>query len=103
MTAIIECAGGSDIGHSRQRNEDHFLIAHLAKALEVRSTNLTPAEQEFHADVAGELFVVADGMGGRAAGEKASRLAVQAVAEYVLNLLPWFFRLRRDAEYDLIE
>ena len=38
------------------------------------------------------MFLVADGMGGHAAGEKASALAVAAVEQFTLNHLKWFFR-----------
>ena len=52
--------GATDVGRRRKNNEDYFGI--------------------FDAD---HLFVVADGMGGHAAGEVASSTAVEAVAEFV--------------------
>lgn len=52
--------GATDVGRRRKNNEDYFGI--------------------FESD---HLFVVADGMGGHAAGEIASSTAVQAVAEFV--------------------
>ena len=52
--------GATDVGRRRKNNEDYFGIFE-----------------------AYQLFVVADGMGGHAAGEVASSTAVQALAEFV--------------------
>jgi protein phosphatase len=57
---MIEAYGLSDPGCVRTNNEDYYLIA--------SSLN---------------LYLVADGMGGAAAGEHASKLAGDTVAEYV--------------------
>jgi serine/threonine protein phosphatase PrpC len=59
-TLKLNFFGATDVGRRRKNNEDYFGI--------------------FAAD---NLFVVADGMGGHAAGEIASSTAVQAVAEFV--------------------
>jgi protein phosphatase len=56
----IAGAGLSDVGRKRQSNEDSFCISPEKK-----------------------LFVVADGMGGHAAGEVASRLAVESIERHI--------------------
>ena len=37
------------------------------------------------------LFLVADGMGGHQAGERASTIAVAAIEQFTLNTIKWFF------------
>ncbi len=56
----VKAFGLSDVGRQRQHNEDYYLV-----------------------DEAMKLFVVADGMGGHAAGEVASKIAVETIAELV--------------------
>ncbi len=102
MSVTIECFGASDRGKVRRINEDQFLIADLAKALQISQTSLSDEERRHLSGVNhGKLLLVADGMGGRSGGEVASGLAVETVARYALNTMPWFFRLQDGREADL--
>jgi serine/threonine protein phosphatase PrpC len=72
---IVHVVARTDVGRTREHNEDAFAVADL-------STEGTPAEADAFthpAGARGALFMVADGMGGAAAGEIASAMAVEIV------------------------
>ncbi|HYP89595.1 MAG TPA: protein phosphatase 2C domain-containing protein [Polyangiaceae bacterium] len=84
----VEAAALTDIGHHRDTNEDAFLIATLQRSMNVHAQS-PGAQGWFQGEPAGTLLVVADGMGGQGGGAVASRTAVHAVADYLLNSMPW--------------
>ena len=82
--------GVTDPGRVRPANEDQFLIAELTKIMRVWQTSL-PEPKALFGEERGHLFLVADGMGGHRAGERASALAVTAIEQFTLNRFKWFF------------
>src|SRR4051794_16721239 len=66
MTVELDIGRRTDIGRRREHNEDCLAIYHHP-------------EFEDEAGSRGTLLIVADGMGGYAAGEVASRTAVEAI------------------------
>jgi serine/threonine protein phosphatase PrpC len=77
----ISVSALTDIGLLRSRNEDSFSV-----------TDLTTGEAEFEADTTphklgerGALLVVADGMGGAAAGKLASEMTVSALRDALIH------------------
>jgi len=84
--------GASDIGRTRRRNEDQFVVATLTGTLWIEQSSI-PQERVKCGRERGHLMVVADGMGGHAGGDQASTIAALAVEDVVLSALGWLFRL----------
>jgi PPM family protein phosphatase len=72
----IEVFGKTDVGLIREHNEDNFLVADVTAAIR---TNEIKEPLKFALGERGVLFLVCDGMGGAAAGEVASRMAVESI------------------------
>jgi len=97
---VIQSYGLSDRGRVRLSNQDRFLI--LDSPLYVHPTNLPPSEVPYSTPQ-GCVFLVADGMGGHAAGEVASGLAVEAVEEFLLNFSKSFSSFQANEEQDTLK
>jgi protein phosphatase len=90
VALTVKAFGITDKGKIRNSNEDQFLIAELSKRMRVMQTSLPEPKLQVGEDRA-HLFLVADGMGGHAAGERASSIAVAAIEQFTLNTFRWFF------------
>lgn len=73
---VVRLYGATDVGHTREHNEDTFLVADLEEGSVVSFEHGSETCVE---GTHGLLFMVADGMGGAAAGEIASAMAAQVV------------------------
>ncbi|MBX3192923.1 MAG: Stp1/IreP family PP2C-type Ser/Thr phosphatase [Labilithrix sp.] len=73
----------TDVGQVREHNEDNFLVADLTR----RSRGLLEANRATGIGNQGAVFAVCDGMGGAAAGEIASQLAVDIIYERLVDAL----------------
>ena len=95
----VDCFGLTDCGHVRKVNQDQFLIATMHKMLEIQQTSLPNHTRErLTSGAVARLILVADGVGGSAAGEEASGLALEAVAYYVTTSMQRFYKLEQDLE-----
>ncbi|MDQ3136353.1 MAG: protein phosphatase 2C domain-containing protein [Gemmatimonadota bacterium] len=88
----IDVHGLTHPGKVRKDNQDHFLICALRKQMVVQLTSLPDAG---HLMDDGErlafLAMVADGVGGAAKGEEASRTALEAVSQYVTRSMRCYY------------
>jgi len=80
--ARIEVFGLSDVGRKRKHNEDSFAF-----------------------DAEECLFIVADGMGGHAAGEVASKITVETIGEFIAATrqkeeATWPFKYNHELEFN---
>jgi protein phosphatase len=83
----------SDPGKVRPNNEDHYLVARFDRNMQTLLTNLPPGHVPLRCGETAYGMLVADGMGGEAAGEVASRLAVSVLIDLVLQTPDWILRL----------
>ena len=72
---IVNVFGKTDVGRTREHNEDSFVVADLTTNV----ASLQPSVRTHRVGPKGTLFMVADGMGGAAAGEIASQMATEVV------------------------
>ena len=72
---VVSVFGRTDVGRTREHNEDAFVVADLS----TNNASLQPEVRRHALGPKGTLFMVADGMGGAAAGEIASAMAVEVV------------------------
>jgi serine/threonine protein phosphatase PrpC len=79
----IDVYGVTHRGKVRETNQDHFLIGSLRKTMRIRQSSLDDDFLTGQSERLASLAMVADGVGGSAGGEEASRLTLQGVAEYV--------------------
>ncbi len=77
----VNVVGRTDVGLVREHNEDNFLLADL-------STGSRDASTFHEVPAAGLVLGVCDGMGGAAAGEVASQMAVDTVFEMMRRSVP---------------
>ena len=76
---IVHVFGRTDVGLTREHNEDTFVVADLSTG----NATLQPEVRTHQLGERGTLFMVADGMGGAASGEIASAMAVDVVLDEI--------------------
>ena len=89
----IDVSALSHPGRVRTNNEDHFFVTKATRWLETILASLPAGDVPERADEINYVMVVADGMGGHAAGEVASRLAISALVGLALQMPDWIFRV----------
>jgi serine/threonine protein phosphatase PrpC len=81
----IDVAARSHTGYKREDNEDHFFVTKISRAMQTLITSLPAGEVPAVAEEVNYLMVVADGMGGHAAGDGASRMAFSTLMSIAME------------------
>jgi len=100
----IDVYGMTHVGKVRKSNQDHFLLCSLHKQMEIHGTSLPNPEQlPLRGERLAFMAFVADGVGGHAAGEEASRIALEAVARYVTQSMQCYYTNDSHREHQFLE
>jgi len=92
----VDLSARSHPGHHRPNNEDHFLVTRIGRTLETLITSLPAGDVPARSEEVNYVMIVADGMGGHAAGEIASRMAISALISLALDVPDWILKVDED-------
>jgi protein phosphatase len=99
----LDFFGLTHTGLVRKVNQDQFLFCTVHRAMRIGGTSLpNPELLEFRSHRLASIAMVADGVGGRAGGEVASRAAIEAIAEYIIYSIQSFYG-STDDEADFVQ
>jgi len=98
----IDLAAATHRGHVRSNNEDHYLVVRFRRTLENLYSNLDKGMLARSYDITGYGLLVADGLGGMAAGEVASRTALTKLVEMVVDTPDWMLDLHEPQNVEVV-
>jgi len=97
----VDVTALSHPGHVRANNEDQFYVARLTRSLETLMSSVTDRGVPDRADEINYVMVVADGMGGHAAGEVASAMTIRVLVNLALQIPDWIFKFDEEHAEEL--
>jgi serine/threonine protein phosphatase PrpC len=100
----IDVYGLTHTGKVRPENQDHFLICALRKQMVVHQTSLTRTDRlTAGSERLAFLAMVADGVGGGARGEEASRMALEGVTQYISDTMRCYYAARSAEDQEFFQ
>jgi serine/threonine protein phosphatase PrpC len=100
----LDLFGLTHKGLVRAENEDQFLLCTVHPQVVVHATSLPALEAlASRGERLATIMLVADGVGGSAAGSRASRIATEAVTRYVATSLRCYHTIRTAPEGEFEE
>lgn len=100
----LDLFGLTHPGKVRKENQDHFLLCTIHPQVVVHATSLPEPD---HLPLRGQrlatLLLVADGVGGTAAGAEASRLAAESITRYVSSTLRCYHTAGSAADTEFLD
>jgi protein phosphatase len=99
----IDVAAVSSPGKVRENNEDHYFVARSGRYINTLVTNIPSTDIPNRFEETCYLMIVADGMGGHAGGEVASRMAISTLIHIILHVPDWILRLDEEQAQKVME
>ncbi len=97
----IDAHGVTHPGKVRRDNQDHYLLCSLRRQVAVRGSSIPQADTLLGTENErlASMAMVADGVGGAAKGETASRVALTGIARYVSRSLRCYYRSEEEEDF----
>ena len=97
----IDAHGVTHPGKVRRDNQDHYLLCSLRRQIVVRGSSIPQADTVLgtESERLAAMAMVADGVGGAAKGETASRVALTGIARYVSRSLRCYYRSEEGEDF----
>src|SRR5205085_12359559 len=99
----VDLGAMSHTGKVRPGNEDHYLVAAFERSMKALLTSLREGDIPYHYADTAYGMMVADGMGGAAGGQVASRTAISALIELALRTPDWIMRLTKELAEEVLQ
>ena len=93
-TLDVDLGAISHVGLVRENNQDSYLVIKFGRSLENLMSNLDEDLFDQNYSMTGYGMLVADGMGGMAGGDVASRLALSKLIELIVDTSDWTLALQ---------
>jgi protein phosphatase len=100
----LDLFGLTHPGRVRAENQDHFLLCTVHPQVVIHGTSLPdPDSLALRGQRLATILLVADGVGGSAAGSRASHLATEAVTRYVASTLRCYHAAGSSGEGEFLD